>query len=99
MKVTNQKAKMFIIPTKTGKFRLLPASGEVELPNDYSESYVNALAENGSITISGVEQVEDSDDEELEELLQAEYEELSGDKADGRWSAETLQEKIDELKA
>lgn len=101
MKVINKAARMYKISVKGGeKFKLLPASGEVELPEGYDEKFVNALAKLGDIEITEQDEISESEQDEVDELeLIEEYEELSGEDADGRWSIETLQEKIAKLKA
>lgn len=102
MKVENLAAKRFFIQCKDELFDLLPASGVVELPTGADKDYLKALAKQGRIRIHDALEIEDAvivepkeDDER--ELLETEYEILSGKKADGRWSDERLKEEIENL--
>lgn len=101
MKIENLAAKRFFINCDGGKYDLLPASGIVELPDGYDKSYVLALEKQGRIKIHDALDIEDAVIVETvdREALEAEYLELADDEADGRWSDETLQKKIDALKA
>ena len=102
MKVENLAAKRFFIQCKDEMFDLLPASGVVELPTGADKDYLNALAKQGRVRIHDELDIEDAvivepkeDDER--ELLETEYETLSGKKADGRWSDERLKEENENL--
>ncbi|CAH9012266.1 hypothetical protein VPHF27_0038 [Vibrio phage F27] len=105
MKAQNLKAKPYIIPVSDGENLMLkPAGKPVDVPKTADIDYLKKLSLNGMISLTGEleEDIEDAvivepkeDDER--ELLETEYEILSGKKADGRWSDERLKEEIENL--
>lgn len=98
MKAKNLKPKLFIIPTKLGKFNLLPAAGFVDLPDGYDVAYVKRLEETGCISLDDdIDKQKQEDTEDEKENLRSEYEELAGKKPDGRWTKERLIEEIEKL--
>ena len=98
MKAKNLKAKPYIIPTASGNIVLATAGKAVEIPEGADLDYLKKLAENGMIELSGKMKVnpEKEDDSALEDL-RAQYLELSGEEADGRWKEDRLKEEIEKL--
>ncbi|MDX1474498.1 MAG: hypothetical protein R3309_10030 [Reinekea sp.] len=100
MQVENLAKKRFFIQCGESKFDLRPASGIVTLPEGADVGYINALEKAGNVKVHSRDEVkiEDavivSDEPSERELLEAEYLALANDEADGRWSDETLKEKI-----
>lgn len=103
MQIENLKPKRFFIQCGDDKFDLRPASGVITLPEGADVGYINALERSGCVKVHSRDEavIEDAEFTEMDDraLLEAEYKTLANDDADGRWSDETLKEKIAKLTA
>ena len=99
MKVENLSAKRYFVQCKDELLDVLPAQGAVDLPKGADVDYLKALESQGKVRLSQMVEVEDAviiEDKPDLSGLRAEYKELTGKKADSRWSEAKLKEKIAE---
>lgn len=90
MKITNLTNSPYQLVDAKGKAVMLPARGEIDIdPHPMHESLYRQL---GYFRIEEGGEPAPKADERDE--LRAQYEQLTGEKPDGRWSAERLKDEI-----
>ena len=95
MKITNLTNSPYQLVDAKGKAVVLPARGEIDIdPHPMHENLYRQLGyfriEEGG---ASAPQVDERD------RLRAQYEQLTGEKPDGRWSADRLRDEIAEMGA
>jgi len=90
MKITNLTNSPYQLVDAKGKAVMLPARGEVNI--DLHPMYENLYRQMGYFRIEERGAVAPEVDERDE--LRAQYEQLTGEKPDGRWSADRLRAEI-----
>lgn len=93
MRIKNLTNSPYQLTDASGKVVMLPARGVVEI--DPHPMHVSTYQHVGYFKIEESEVSATSHDADERDSLRAEYEALTGESPDGRWSAERLRAEID----